>query len=804
MISRPAPRHYAAIFTLSFAVLMLEISVARVLSVALFSHYAFVAVSLAMFGIGVGGLVVYLRPDRFPIARVDEQVAWYASTFGLAAVLAELVFLRLPTVRELSVSGFFTLSAIYVTLAIPFYLGGVGVSLLMTHFSSHIGRIYFADLLGASLGCLGVVLAMEYLSAPLVPPLVAVVMSVCALSFALRTNHAKTTTPIVAAALSVGLLVAGFTTDLFTMQSVKARQVPAGSYEVWNSFSRVSAYPRARSAAEIVPLKDRSKYPNPPGSMLLDIDGAAGTPMMNFDGDVSRVAFLRDTVLYAAHWLKTQARVLIIGVGGGRDVIAALAAGQPRVLGIELNPLMRHVVDERFGDYSGRPYSRPGVEVIIDEGRSRLTHLDETFDIIQLSLIDTFALNAAGGFVFAENYLYTTEGLREYYRHLAPDGILSLTRYFRPSYPLEIVRLASLVRSAWAAEGVTNSWQHVVVLYQGLNATMLVKRSPFTSDDLAVLERAATEKGVEIIARPGMQRDTYGIMQILATPDLDAHLSKLPYRLDAPTDDQPFFFNLLRKRLDSVPSKETDPFEFMRAWDEALALMHLLIAVVSVLALLFLVGPLLLTSRRTGAGLGRAVPMLLYFACLGYGFMMIEIPLLQRFTLLLGYPTYALVVVLFALLLFSGLGSLATARFVRTPSSALRLALAGVLVVGLVYASLLPGVTHSLLSAALPTRIAATIALLAPIGLLLGMPYPLGIALLRGVGEGLVPWAWALNGAMGVVGSVLAAFIGSRHGFTIALFTGIGAYALALAMVILTITMRSHLRTTAEELKHVA
>jgi spermidine synthase len=769
-------------FVLSLSILMLEIAVARMFSVAMLSHFAFVAISLAMFGIAGGGLHVYLRLKRFPPARLDEQLVRYSWQFGLAAALASLLFLQMPAIKELSLWGALTLTAAYLTLAVPFYLGGVAVSLLMTHFSAHIGRIYFADLLGASVGCLAVVLAMQQLPATLVPALVAVAACACAVMMARLGAVRSGVAPLLAAALSIAILGAGLTTDAFKMRYTKGRRVPPMAYETWNAFSRVSAFPHRKNAAQIVPLNNPDAYSNVPATMGIDIDGAAFTPMMNFKGDLGTVQFLRDSVLYAAHWLKPKGSVLIIGIGGGRDVIAALAAGQAPVLGIELNPLIRHVVDERFGNYSGRPYSRPGVEVIIDEGRSRLSHLDQQFDVIQLSLIDTFALNAAGGFVFSENYLYTVEAFREYFRHLSPDGILSLTRYFRPHYPLEIQRLAAMVRVAWSAEGVANPAQHVVVLYKGLNATMLVKRSPFTQEDIATLQREAYGKGFQILASPGLPRAFHQIAHILTTPNLHRYLETSPYNLDPPTDDQPFFFNFLRGRLAKIPSAGQDPFRFLEDWDEALALMYLLIGVVTALALLFLIGPLLLAGRGAGAGTGRAVPMLLYFACLGYGFMMVEIPLLQRFTLLLGYPTYALVVVLFALLLFSGVGSLATARFHLRPAIAVRLVLAGVLILGLAYAMLLPAITHPLLSAPLATRIAATIALLAPIGLLLGMPYPLGIAVLRGLGDTLVPWAWALNGALGVVASVLAAFVGSRYGFTTALFSGIAAYGLALAM----------------------
>jgi len=514
--------------------------------------------------------------------------------------------------------------------------------------------------------------------------------------------------------------------------------------------------------------------------MILDIDGAADTPMLEFGGDLSSIAFLRESVLYAAHRLRPGADVLIVGTGGGRDILAALAFAQRSVLGIEINPLMRHVVEERFADYSGRPYSRPGVEVILDEGRSRLAHLDRTFDLIQLSLIDTFSLNAAGSYVFSENYLYTTEAFREYFAHLAPDGILTLSRYFTDTYPVEVERLAGMIRAAWAAEGAARPAEQVIVLQQLWTATVLAKRTAFTAEELAAVRRFSAELGMTVLYPPlDPARDETRITGMLTATDFGAYLDRQPFFLDPPTDDRPFFFSFLRRRFAEIP---LDPYRFFVHWNNALLLMYLLIATVTTLAALFLLAPLGIFGRRAlrGARPGTALPMLLYFGCLGYGFMMLEIPMLQQLMLLLGYPVYALAVVLSSLLLFSGAGSLLSGRLSARVERTLPLVLIGVLILGMLYAWLLPQVAERLLPAPLSVRMLVTVALLAPIGLLLGMPYPLGISVLRAANEELVPWAWGLNGALGVVASALAIFLGSRIGFHATFLTGVVAYGGAL------------------------
>jgi hypothetical protein len=776
----PQRRHYVAVFLVSLALLMLEISMARILTVALVSHYAFVAVSLAMFGLGLSGLVIYLLPSRFPASRVDEQLPLFASLFGVASALALLAFLHLQVLQEVSRYGYLSLSLAYTVLAVPYFLGGLCISLAMTHFSSRIASVYFADLVGASAGCLGVVAALQMVPAPQVVLVVAVTVTAAASVFSVGRRHA----PLAHAGtvLAAGLLVAGFTTDLFTMRYVKTWDMRYAKTELWNAFSRVAAFELPGNAAQILPMKEPSAHyeggPYPP-SLMLDIDGAAWTPMMGWDGKLESIQFLRDSVLYLAHHMKPAAKTLVIGTGGGRDLLAGLAFGQPSILGLEINPLMRRMVEEEYGDYTSRPYSRPGVEVVIDEARSRLTSMTDTFDIIQLSLIDTFSLNASGGFVFSENYLYTTEGFDEYLDHLNPDGVLSLTRYFVPAYPLEILRLVSMSRDAWERRGIRDFASHVVVLRQNLNATMLVKKSPWTSAELEHVRELSGRLNAEMLYVPGVAGGHPDITALITTPDWRSYCAAHAFHIDPPTDDAPFFFNFLRREVEIA---EDDPFYFLRAWNDALKLMYRLMGVVTVIASLFFLTPLAFFARQRTHRIRAVVaaPLLLYFACLGYGFLMIEIPLLQRFVLFLGYPVYALAVVLFALLLFSGIGSLTVGWSDAPPMPRLTRVLLGIVALSVAYVGGVPWAISWFLGSPILVRIAITVALLAPIGLLLGMAYPLGISVLREHGEELVPWAWGLNGVMSVVASVIAVFIGSRIGFTAAFLTGVAAYAVAL------------------------
>jgi hypothetical protein len=656
----------------------------------------------------------------------------------------------------------------------------VCISILMTHYARRIGTLYAADLVGGSLGCLAAVVALSIVPAPVVPLIVAVLATVTATLLALPRGGRGLITSAVCFVVAVALLAGGLATDVVRMRYIKVWKGFYSEHEAWNSFSRISVFSSPQLLApHTLPLaQPRESYTaeTSPRARWLDIDGTAWTPMVEFAGDLSRLHFLRESVIYAAHHLRSDAKVLIIGTGGGRDLLAAKAFGQPSVLGIEINPLMERIVQHTYASYSGRPYTLPGVRVLIGEGRSTLAQLDDTFDIIQLSLVDTFAAGAAGGFVFSENYLYTTEAFREYFRHLTPQGVLSISRYFADGYPLEVMRLIRIATDAWRAEGIFTPGRHIVILRQGMNATALIKRAPYSDEELAALDAVAREHRMGMAYDP--RRHHPGDDEVTALQGANAALVGSPsVTTVATTDDSPYFFHFLRAR---APRVGNDPMNMIRAGNEALALMYLLIGTVSLLALLFFLGPLLLFGQRPTQHGPTTAAMLAYFVCLGFGFMMIEIPLLQRLVLLLGSPVYSLAVGLFSVLLFCGLGSLLSERLVARPWVAIGRIAWGIVATAAVYTVALPAVVAAFLAVDTTVKIGVAVAVLAPIALLLGMAYPVGIRVLREHDEALIPWAWGLNGAASVVASVLAVFVGSRSGFTVALVIGGATYALGI------------------------
>jgi hypothetical protein len=447
--------------------------------------------------------------------------------------------------------------------------------------------------------------------------------------------------------------------------------------------------------------------------------------------------------------------------------------------------------------------NNPGIRIVVDEARSYLSRSYKTYDIIQASLTDTWAATSAGAFALSENSLYTEEAFLTYYQHLDQDGVLTVVRWYFADRPAEFLRLVSLSLDAWERAGVLHPEQHLVAiasldLTRSTEAlgTVLVKRSPFTPEELAQMHRMADQLQFTILYAP----DGTGsgpVAELVNAADRRAFVRSYPLDISAPTDDRPFFFNIIR--LGNLMDRRLYASTVYRISHEATYVLIALLAITLLLSMAMVMFPLWVASRRTPPsippvhrGEGRAeLPYLGYFAALGVGFMLVEIPTAQRFSIYLGHPTYSLVVVLFSLLLFSGIGSRVTSHWPTPPLSspptfggkeggrALRWIFPLLLVLAVAQALLVPSVFLSTQKGGLPMRIALTMFLLAPLGLLMGMPFPLGIRWLSARNPAIVAWMWGINGTASVLGSVLSVILALNLGFRITLLVGAGCYLVA-------------------------
>jgi hypothetical protein len=791
-LSRIQYRNLLGVSGISAAVLMLEITLTRVFSATMWYHFAFMSISLALLGGAAAGVFVYLVRDRFPPEQLQGQLYRSTMLFSIAIATCFIIFLRIPFDVDilkppLKLTAILQLALIYVVLAIPFFMGGVGVTLALSRWSSEVGQVYFADLLGAGLGCLVSILALNELGGPGAILGAAVVAGLAALLFASGRARGLTAGWLV---MVIVLIALRGQVGFLQINSTKAGDVEQYRiFERWNSFSRVTVHEHWTPFPFGWGMSMIHEEPDP-GHYLLLIDSSAGTPIQRFDNNLDAIQFLRDDVTSFGYYLLDRPDALVIGPGGGRDVLTGLVFGAAKVTGVELNPAIVEAVREDFGDYAGHVYEQPGVEIYVDDARRFIADSPERYDLIQASVIDTWAATTAGAFALSENSLYTLEAFRDYFEHLTPNGILSVSRWYLQDQPAETLRLILLGMTAWEEAGVSDPSAHVMVVLNPENwlaseamATVLFKREPFTQEQVAVARREAERLGFTLPFAPGLPPEDNPAANAVLSSDRGAFIQDYPLDISPPTDDRPFFFSLAR--LGQLLNRDWNKSTVYRKSVEALNVLTTLLGITVVAGGVFVLGPLGISRGQESVTDGKT-RWLAYFALLGVAFMLIEIPVVQRMTLYLGHPTYALAVVLFSLLIFSGLGSLTTQRV--TPERAvfaLRRRLPVLLMLILLQGFGGPLVMAWTRSWPLAMRIMTVVAMLAPMGFFMGMPFPLGWKWVSRHGAATTPWFWGINGALSVVGSVMAALVSIQFGFRITMLLGVIAYGLAWSATLL-------------------
>jgi MFS family permease len=786
-VADPRSGTYAGLFTLTLATLAYEITLTRVFSVMMWYHFAFVAISVALLGLTIGALIVHYFPDRFPAAAARRQLAWCSLLFSASIVPCLLILLSVEFIPELNLDGLRSVLITCSVVSIPFVFSGVAVTVALTRFPRRVNRLYAADLIGAAIGCAVVVVLLNWLDAPSVIIAVAALGAVGALFFALDASIKWGAW--LAGALAVGLGVFAVVNGSLSRDEnalvkvvwVKGQRDPPHLKEVWNDFSRLTVDGPASAPTGIT------------------IDGTAGTVLLPFDGNPASAVAQRDQFPSLVHYARPHADVAVIGSGGGADVLSSIAFGDRSVTGIEINPGILHLANGVYGGYTGHLDRLPNVRFVNDEARSYMTREKRRYDIIQISLIDTWAAESAGAFALSENSLYTTHAWHVFFDRLKAGGVLSVTRYYTfpgSDKPLEMYRTTALAAQVLHELGVPNPRDHLLVYRSPRLAysvpvelgTVLVSPQGFTPGELAAVASTATRLKFEPVLTPALSRDPR--FAALARPGGPGPgLRGLAEDISPPTDDHPFFFQManLHTFLSGVGLK--DNFSTRPVF----VLLLLAIAIV-LLALGFILLPLLVTTKRQEhRDMGS---FYLYFCAIGLGFMLVELSQLQRLSLFLGNPTYGLTVVLFSVLLFGGLGSMLTERFVRVnrPRSALAPLLA-LLVVIVTFGVATPRIIRHFESATSPVRIAVSIAVLAPIGLLMGMPFVIGMRAAASRPGAPTAFLWGINGATSVCASVLAVLIAILFRISTAFWVGAAAYTLAgLAMVVIIRTLRSDVR----------
>src|SRR3954452_4462652 len=688
-------RHLAGVALVSATLLMIELALTRIFSVVMYYHFAFLAISIALFGVSASGVCAYVTRRRLERYTTDQLLAVQSLIYAACTIVALFWLVRLRVGMSFSPQNLRLMLTIYALAALPFFAGGLVVTLAISRLSAHINAIYAADLIGAAAGCLILIPLLDRLGAP------GVVLAAAALSIAAAMLFAPGTIRRRVALAGVALLLVPLAGQLsgragFDVVDTKGHLGDRILFRQWNSFSRIGVYERTHgdwslSAAYNGPLPD---------TRFMDIDSAASTPILRLAPDLSNAQYLRYELTALAYHLvgargselgtgrlapstqhpapnpqrpATGFTALVIGPGGGRDLASALIFGASRVDGVEINPIIAdEVMRDRFRAFSGGIYTNPRVRIAVDDGRSFVRRTPERYDVIQASLVDTWAATAAGAYTLTENSLYTVDAFEDYLDHLTDDGVLTITRWVADG-----LRLVSLAQEACARRGWPAA-DRLAIVRQDRVATFLLKKTPFTAAEIAQLRTISDRLGFDVLYAPGQRvADADGAPQFTrpagevtvdgaSTGDYarlilaaDRQQFYDSYRSDIrpTTDDRPFFFHTtkIRDQFDVA-------FGQKMLFGNGLSALMTLLGISTALVVLFVIGPLAI-AQRGGARPARWLAWLLYFGALGAGFMLIEVSVLQRFVLLLGHPVYSLTVTLFSLLLGTSIGAAWSRRF---------------------------------------------------------------------------------------------------------------------------------------------
>jgi hypothetical protein len=797
-------KFYVGLFLITACTLMLQIVQTRILSIVAWYHLAFFAISMAMFGITAGAVWLYLRRDRFTVATLSYDLAHYGMAFAISIALSLMVQMTLAPLVVPSLSAIWTWIEIALCIAIPFYFSGIVVSLALTRSPFPIGRVYGMDLLGAASGCLGALALLNITDGPSAIFWIATIAAVGAVFFGDSAGVAPSPRPwldaifkqraMLMAILALLAVLNGQTYYGFQPLVAKGQFEDGNSHILrqWNTFSRVAVYPEVTGKPAVwgpSPLFE-SRW-TPITQRWLNIDGAAGTVAYRFTGDFTDFQFLKYDVTNLAYNLPDRQKVAVIGVGGGRDILSAAFFGSKDITGVEINPIFVRLLRNApgFSDFTNVD-KLDGVKFAIDEGRSWFARSDAMFDLIQMSLVDTWAATGAGAFSLSENGLYTVEAWKIILRRLTPTGVFTVSRWYNQDDTDETGRTLSLAMAALQELGVADPERHIFLAASGGVATLLVSRQAFTAADIAALDGAVQQYQFRELVNPATPPQSATLRAIVSAQGrgaLEDFTSHQAYDLTPPTDDRPFFFNQLplSKPIAALSLARiligSGLASGVRAGN-ALATVTLLILFVISLALVLvtIVIPLQPATKEVGKRLvfgGTG-----YFMLIGIGFMMVEMGLLQRMSVFLGHPVYSLSVSLFALILSAGVGSMM--------SDHLNLASRRSFLIWSVATSLyifslrywLPPALLAFDSAALPIRAAVCVSIIAPAGLLMGVAFPLGMRLISKVDRRPTPWFWGINGAASVLASVLAVATSIALGISTTLAVGAACYLLLFPM----------------------
>ncbi|MDP2785027.1 MAG: SAM-dependent methyltransferase [Sulfurimicrobium sp.] len=772
----------------------------RLFSIIQWHHFAYMLISVALLGYGAAGSFVAIA-RRVLLPRFAAAFTISAALFGISAIAGFALAQRVPF-NPLEIlwdpQQPFLLLLVYLLLVPPFFFVATALCLTFARFGAQAHRIYSFDVLGAGLGSIGILAALFLLAPAAALRLIGALGLAAAALASWQSASGSRWRPaaLLIAALAVPPLLPAAWVQLIPSEYKDLSQALSvqGARVVQERFSPLGLL--AVVDSPMVPLRHApglslNAVTEPPPQLGIYTDGDGPNALTRFDGTTAPLAYLDDLTSALPYHLLPQPRVLALGAGAGGDVLQALYHGARSIAAVELNPQLIDLVEKHYGDFSGRPYSAPGVRVHIAEARGFVAGSREHYDLIQVALLDAFSASSAGLYALSESYVYTTEALQDYLRHLTPGGMLAITRWVTLP-PRDTLKLFATAVRALEANGVTRPGQQLVLIRGWKTVTLLLKNGEFSAAEVAAIKQFCRARSFDTEYYPGIQAgdaNRYNILdqsyfhegaQALLGAGREDFSARYKFNIEPASDDRPYFFHFFKWRTlpELLALREQGGMPLLD-WGYPVLIATLIQALAVALALILL--PLRFLARERDAAAipsGLRSRVALYFLALGFGFMFIEIAFIQKFILFLSHPLYAVAVVLCAFLIFAGLGSRVSGRYSPTPRQPLW-PFVLIILLALAYLVLLPPLFRELMALPDLAKIALSVALIAPLAFAMGMPFPLGLASVAAQAETLLPWAWGINGFASVVAAILATVLAIHLGFNAVVMLALLLYGAA-------------------------
>lgn len=788
-------RLLAAVLLISTAAIAYEILLMRMLSIVQWHHFAWMVISLALLGYGVSGTAIALaREHLWP--RFEAAFALCALIFSIAMVACWTLAQNVPF-NALQIVWdrwqLLWLGVLYLVFMVPFFFAALCIGMAFTFHGRMAGRIYFLDLLGAGLGAALVIVLLFFAS----PVTVLTLLSLLALAASLLVSRKRSLSW--SAAAWVLLLLWSHASGMTALHLSEFKNLSKSLQAVGSTVIDETSSPLGQLTVvenRVVPVRHApglsiATRHLPPEQLAVFRDGGGMSAITRWDGERDVPAYIGDMTSALPYQLLDAPRVLVLGAGSGMDVLQALHLGAAEIDAVELDAGMAALVGERYSEYAGNLYQHPRVRLHIDEARGFAARSEHRYDLVQIGLLDAFAVSGSGVQALNENYLYTAESIRAYLDLLAPGGYLAITRWVKVP-PRDSLKLLNTVATSLRQQGVQDPGSRIAMIRGWSTATLLVRNGELGEAEIDRITLFAQGLSFDTIHFPGMTAEQanrfnqldrpwfHQGVQALLGPNHDAFVARYKFNIEAATDERPYFFNYFRWPvfLEALALRDRGGAALLE-WGYLVPAATLMQAALAGFILILL--PLVMTGM-IGTGGGR-IRNGAYFFLLGLAFLLVEIAFIQKFTLFLSHPLYAVAVVLAGFLVFAGIGSRLSEKLAAWSRlagfSAIHISVCGIALLTLAYIVLLPPVFRSLLAWGDVTRICASLALIAPLALAMGMPFPLGLRSLAKANPSFIPVAWALNGFASVISAAMAVLLAVTLGFTAVLLIALVLYTSA-------------------------